>query len=377
MSSSSTETLRRRRRCPRWACRSPRAPSSSGRSRSATGSRPTRSSPRSRPTRSTPTSSRPPPAACRRSLVEVGETVDVGTVLARIATDAKPGEAHVSENDASSRRARARPRPRSRRPARPASCRATPRAARRGCGRGGPAAPLLAGRDADRRRARRRPRAGRGHRPRRPRAQAGRAGVRGERRRGGEEPPMHIESPYRPDEPAPPKTRKPRFEAPAAEPAPAAAGAAPPLSRMRQAIGARMLQSLQTAATCTTIVEADMIRIEAARAEDRASRTCRTSRARRSRRCASSRRSTPRSRTTRSPRYDGVHLGIAVSLGEGGLIVPVIRDAQELSRRGPGQAHQGPRAPRARERSSRRTRSAAARSRSPTPAATARSSPRR
>src|SRR3954452_24543866 len=30
-------------------------------------------------------------------LVEVGTTVDVGTVLARIATDAKPGEAHVAE----------------------------------------------------------------------------------------------------------------------------------------------------------------------------------------------------------------------------------------------------------------------------------------
>ena len=29
--------------------------------------------------------------------------------------------------------------------------------------------------------------------------------------------------------------------------------------------------------------------------------------------------------------YEGVHLGVAVSLGEGGLIVPVIRDAQELS----------------------------------------------
>ncbi len=32
-------------------------------------------------------------------LVEVGATVDVGTVMARIATDAKPGEAHASEND--------------------------------------------------------------------------------------------------------------------------------------------------------------------------------------------------------------------------------------------------------------------------------------
>src|SRR3954462_12224171 len=31
-------------------------------------------------------------------VVPVGETVDVGTVMARIATDAKPGEAHMSEN---------------------------------------------------------------------------------------------------------------------------------------------------------------------------------------------------------------------------------------------------------------------------------------
>src|SRR3954466_5594599 len=35
-------------------------------------------------------------------LVEVGTTVEVGVVLARIATDAKPGEAHVSEADSSS-----------------------------------------------------------------------------------------------------------------------------------------------------------------------------------------------------------------------------------------------------------------------------------
>ena len=33
-------------------------------------------------------------------------------------------------------------------------------------------------------------------------------------------------------------------------------------------------------------------------------------------------------------RHDGVHLGIAVSLGDEGLIVPVIRDAQELSAEG-------------------------------------------
>src|SRR3954452_11227186 len=43
----------------------------------------------------------PSPAAGRLTeiLVEVGTTVDVGTVLARIATDARPGEAHASEHD--------------------------------------------------------------------------------------------------------------------------------------------------------------------------------------------------------------------------------------------------------------------------------------
>src|SRR5215470_19421885 len=35
-------------------------------------------------------------------LIDVGTTVDVGTVLARIATDAKPGEAHASESQGTS-----------------------------------------------------------------------------------------------------------------------------------------------------------------------------------------------------------------------------------------------------------------------------------
>jgi pyruvate/2-oxoglutarate dehydrogenase complex dihydrolipoamide acyltransferase (E2) component len=52
-------------------------------------------------------------------VVDVGTTVDVGTVLARIATDAKPGEAHRSESD-------------SRRPAKRVSCPATRRSVRAG-----------------------------------------------------------------------------------------------------------------------------------------------------------------------------------------------------------------------------------------------------
>src|SRR3954470_18337529 len=43
----------------------------------------------------------PSPAAARlpEVVVEVGTTVDVGTVLARIATAARPGEAHASEGE--------------------------------------------------------------------------------------------------------------------------------------------------------------------------------------------------------------------------------------------------------------------------------------
>src|SRR5206468_3750673 len=63
------------------------------------------------------------------------------------------------------------------------------------------------------------------------------------------EPPLHIESPYRPDEPAP---------------APMTASTEG-LSRMRRSIGEHMKRSLETAATCTTWIEVDFSRIEAAR----------------------------------------------------------------------------------------------------------------
>jgi 2-oxoglutarate dehydrogenase E2 component (dihydrolipoamide succinyltransferase) len=145
---------------------------------------------------------------------------------------------------------------------------------------------------------------------------------------GKEEPPMHIESPYKPDEPAKPKTRKPRFGEAAPQPAPA--GRTAPLSRMRQSIGTHMLHSLQTAATCTTVVEADLVRIETARKETGFTYLPYIARA-----TIETLREFPQLNATLEGEtvttYDGVHLGIAVSLGEGGLIVPVIRDAQELS----------------------------------------------
>jgi pyruvate/2-oxoglutarate dehydrogenase complex dihydrolipoamide acyltransferase (E2) component len=141
---------------------------------------------------------------------------------------------------------------------------------------------------------------------------------------------MHIESPYRPDEPATARKRRPRFEAPAPEPAAMPVEGSAPLSRMRQSIGAAMLRSLQTAATCTTVVEADLVRIEAARAATGLTYLPYIARA-----TIDTLREFPGLNATLEDdtltTYDGVHLGVAVSLGEGGLIVPVIRDAQELS----------------------------------------------
>ena len=145
-----------------------------------------------------------------------------------------------------------------------------------------------------------------------------------------EEPPMHIESPYRPDEPAAPRKPKSRLGRPEAAPEAMPAAASGPLSRMRQSIGKHMWESLHTAATCTTVAEVDMTRVEAARAKSGLTALAYTSRA-----TIEALREFPQLNATLADdtytTYDGVHLGIAVSLGEGGLIVPVIRDAQDLS----------------------------------------------
>ena len=130
------------------------------------------------------------------------------------------------------------------------------------------------------------------------------------------EPPLHIESPYRPD-PTPP----------AAAPAPAAGIQ---LSRMRRQIGEHMKRSLDTAATCTTWIEADMSRIEAARAQLRLTALPFVARAT----IAALREHPALNAWLEGERYTAhqdVNLGIAVSLGEDGLIVPVIHQAHELS----------------------------------------------
>jgi pyruvate/2-oxoglutarate dehydrogenase complex dihydrolipoamide acyltransferase (E2) component len=125
--------------------------------------------------------------------------------------------------------------------------------------------------------------------------------------------PLHSESPYRP------------------EPEPGGQ-----LSRMRRAIGAHMKRSLETAATCTTWMEADMSRVEAARRDAKASSLLGVTALPIVARCAiDALAEHPALNATlegdRYTRHDAVHLGVAVSLGEEGLIVPVIRDAHTLS----------------------------------------------
>lgn len=139
-----------------------------------------------------------------------------------------------------------------------------------------------------------------------------------------EERPLHSESPYRPD------------------PVPAAAaaandlgGRAEPLSRMRQSIGAAMRRSLETAATCTTVVECDLSRVERRRRELGLTALPLIARA-----TIETLGEYPDLNATLDgttiTRYERVHLGIAVSLGDDGLIVPVIHDAQNLSPEGIG-----------------------------------------
>jgi 2-oxoglutarate dehydrogenase E2 component (dihydrolipoamide succinyltransferase) len=221
----------------------------------------------------------PSPASGRVAAlaVAVGETVDVGTVLATIDVGARPGEAHVDENE------------------------------NENGDRNGHAPPIspVVRRIADEHK-----------------VDLGQ--VKGSGRRGRvtkkdvlafidgtpkPEPVLHMESPYVEDPP------------PASE----------PMSIMRRRIGERMRESLDTAAHCTTIVEADMSAIEAARG--RLSYLPFVARA-----TIAALREFPALNATlegdRLTVHDEVHLGIAVSLGDDGLIVPVVRNAHELSHEG-------------------------------------------
>jgi pyruvate/2-oxoglutarate dehydrogenase complex dihydrolipoamide acyltransferase (E2) component len=274
-------------------------------------------------------------------LVEVGATVDVGVVLARIATDAKPGEAHASES-ASEGTSEAEVALEAPGEAPDLSGdttethsgtaqRGTPEVRRSGPRRYSPVVMRIAaehGIDLEQVQG-----TGRGGRVRKPDVLAFLENG------GGAEAPMHIESPYKP-EPIPP--RKPRAKG---------APQGQPLSRMRQSIGRAMIESLQTAATCTTIIEADMTGIAADREKTGLTWLPYVARA-----AIEALGDFPSLNATLEgetfTEYESVNLGIAVSLGtersggeppgrDRGLIVPVIRDAQDLSIEGLGKAIKG------------------------------------
>jgi pyruvate/2-oxoglutarate dehydrogenase complex dihydrolipoamide acyltransferase (E2) component len=301
----------------------------------------------------------PSPAAGRVSeiVVGVGTTVEVGTVLARIATDARPGEAHASEHDGNGNGAAPEP-PTSEAAAAtgdtPAPATATPSPEPEAATpddvprkRYSPVVSRMAaehGLDLTRIEG-----TGRGGRVRKQDVLAyleGDGGTAAETT-AAPEPPLHIESPYRPEPVAPKPPPEPaRAAAPPAppppapptrepEPQPVATGPGEPLSRMRKSIGEHMKRSLELAAHCTTMVECDMSAVERRR------KLIGTTALPIVARCVvDALRDYPDLNAWLEgdtfTRHDGVHLGIAVSLGEGGLIVPVVRDAQDLSDEGLG-----------------------------------------
>jgi 2-oxoglutarate dehydrogenase E2 component (dihydrolipoamide succinyltransferase) len=206
-------------------------------------------------------------------VVEVGTTVDVGTVLARIDVGAKPGEPHVVERTAGAPGVT----PVVRRMAAEHNIDLTQV---KGTGRQGRVTKkdVLAFME----------QWGKEPRP---------------------EPVLHIESPYVEEKPE----------------------GGVPLSPMRKSIAEHMVRSLQTAAHCTTVVEADMSAIEAARGK--LSYLPFVARA-----AIAALREHPQLNATlagdRLTLHERVNLGIAVALGDDGLIVPVVHDAHELSHEG-------------------------------------------
>jgi pyruvate/2-oxoglutarate dehydrogenase complex dihydrolipoamide acyltransferase (E2) component len=200
--------------------------------------------------------------------IEVGATVEVGTVLATIDTGASPGEAHPEEHKP-------------------------------------PISPVVR-RIAEEHRIDLSQVNGTGR--------LGRVTKKDVMAHVKSDPVLHIESPYREEPSAPPS-------------------AAPPsaVPTMRQKIGEHMRRSLDTAAHCTTIVEADMQAVEAARGK--LSYLPFVARA-----TIAALREFPVLNSTwdgdRLVQHDEVNLGIAVSLGDEGLIVPVVHNAHELSHEG-------------------------------------------
>jgi 2-oxoglutarate dehydrogenase complex dihydrolipoamide succinyltransferase (E2) component len=249
----------------------------------------------------------PSPAAGRlsRILVDQGDTVEVGTLLAELDVGARPGEPHPEEHGSDIEEQRARP-------------------AEDETDRSGFHSPVV----------------------RRMAEQHGidlsqvhGTGIGGRIRKRDltalieSDRPLHTESPYRPETPEPVAAATDGDVLPD--------GRREPMSPMRSLIARHMTESRRTAAHCTTVVEVDLGRVVAARKELRE---------------GMERRGVPLTylafvasaavaELDRHPilnaslegeeivYHDDVNLGIAVALDEG-LVVPVIRRAQRLSLEG-------------------------------------------
>lgn len=245
----------------------------------------------------------PSPASGRleRILIESGETVSVGTPLAELDAAAEPGEEHPQESQS------------------PGSDRSRSRlyspVVRRIAEEQGVDLEQVAG-------------TGVGGRVRKADLMAFLEG--GREKEAPEERPMHIESPYR---------REPR-------PGASDADLIGPtrherMSAMRGQIARHMLDSRRTSAHCTTIVEVDFSRIARRRQELREAMARRgvnlTYLAFVAREVVTALERQPILNASIDGEeivyHDQVNLGIAVAL-DGGLIVPVIRQAQRLSLEG-------------------------------------------
>ncbi|MBW3608831.1 MAG: 2-oxo acid dehydrogenase subunit E2 [Actinobacteria bacterium] len=268
----------------------------------------------------------PAPASGRllEVLVAVGTTVDVGVTLARIATDARPREPHSAEDDGPAAAAAAGAGVPEAAPS-DAPTRA-PRAPGSAARRYSPVVQRIAeehGVDLDEVQG-----SGRDGRVQKKDVMAvvaARAGAAGTPADGvatsdPSEPTLHIESPYRPG-------------AGAAAGGPYTPPEGRPLSRMRRAIGVHMKRSQEIAATCTTWIEVDVSRIEIARKKLAITALPLIAR------CTIG--ALVEFPLLNAWLEDDVHtvheqvnLGIAVALGEDGLIVPVVRGAQDLSPEG-------------------------------------------
>ena len=244
----------------------------------------------------------PSPASGRleRILIEPGQTVSVGTVLAELDTAAEPGEAHPEEVDRS---------------------KLYSPVVRRIAAEHGVDLEQVEG-------------TGIGGRVRKADLMAfledGAAREESESKEPPEERPMHIESPYQPEP----------------QPAAAAEDLIGPtrheqMSPMRVQIARHMLDSRRTSAHCTTIVEVDFSRIARRRRELREAMARRgvnlTYLAFVAKEAVAALERHPVLNASINGEeieyHDQVNLGIAVAV-ENGLIVPVIRQAQRLSLEG-------------------------------------------